>query len=114
MRSCSRPTPPSTPRAWGASPPPPSAAKASGGRGAAPAGGGGGAPGAAGVAGVRRLVRDGVIRPGETAVAVLTGHVLKDPGILLDVHRAGGPEGTAARPWANAPVEIDATADALA
>jgi threonine synthase len=70
---------------------------------------------AASVAGVRRLAREGVIRPGETAVALLTGHVLKDPGVLLDVHRAaaaadhGGP----ARPWANPPVEIDATADAL-
>jgi threonine synthase len=63
---------------------------------------------AASVAGVRRLVREGVIRPGETAVAVLTGHVLKDPGVLLDVHRAGTP-----RAWANPPVEIDATADAL-
>jgi threonine synthase len=40
---------------------------------------------AASVAGVRRLVREGVIRPGESAVAILTGHVLKDPGILLDV-----------------------------
>ncbi len=69
---------------------------------------------AASVAGVRRLVRDGVIRPGERAVAVLTGHVLKDPGVLLEVHRAGAAGGAAPRPWANPPVEIDATADALA
>jgi threonine synthase len=63
------------------------------------------------VAGVRRLAREGVIRPGERVVAILTGHVLKDPGILLDVHRAGG---ATDRRWANPPVEIDATADALA
>jgi threonine synthase len=57
---------------------------------------------AASVAGVRRLVRDGVIRPGERVVAVLTGHVLKDPGILLDYHAADS-----ARPGANPPVEIE-------
>jgi threonine synthase len=69
---------------------------------------------AASVAGVRRLAREGVIRPGETAVALLTGHVLKDPGVLLDVHRAAaGHHDGPARPWANPPVEIDATADAL-
>ena len=38
---------------------------------------------AASVAGVRRLVGEGVIGPGHRVVAVLTGHVLKDPEILL-------------------------------
>ncbi len=38
---------------------------------------------AASVAGVRRLARDGVIAPGSSVVAVLTGHVLKDPEVLL-------------------------------
>jgi threonine synthase len=38
---------------------------------------------AASVAGARRLVRDGVIAPGQRVVAILTGHVLKDPEILL-------------------------------
>ena len=64
---------------------------------------------AASVAGVRRLVREGVIRPGETVVAILTGHVLKDPGLLLEYHRAGS-----TAPGANPPVEIDATPAALA
>lgn len=64
---------------------------------------------AASVAGVRRLVREGVVRPGETVVAILTGHLLKDPGLLLDYHRAGS-----AAAGANPPVEIDATPDALA
>jgi threonine synthase len=68
---------------------------------------------AASVAGVRRLVREGVIRPGDRVVAILTGHVLKDPGVLLDVHQAGPPGAPAARSWANPPVEIDATAAAL-
>jgi threonine synthase len=34
---------------------------------------------AASVAGVKKLVRTGVIQPGETVIAVLTGHILKDP-----------------------------------
>ncbi|MBL8989240.1 MAG: threonine synthase [Gemmatimonadetes bacterium] len=38
---------------------------------------------AASVAGVRRLVREGTIGPDEDVVAVLTGHILKDPEILL-------------------------------
>ena len=64
---------------------------------------------AASVAGVRRLVREGVIAPDARVVAILTGHVLKDPGLLLDYHRAGNEA-----PLANPPLEIDATLDALA
>jgi threonine synthase len=63
---------------------------------------------AASVAGVRALVRQGVIGAGEQVVAVLTGHLLKDPGILLDYHRAG--TGAAG---ANAPVEIEPTIAAV-
>jgi threonine synthase len=36
---------------------------------------------AAAVAGLRRLVQEGVIRPDERVVAVLTGNLLKDPAI---------------------------------
>lgn len=64
---------------------------------------------AASVAGVRRLVADGTIRSGETAVAILTGHLLKDPGILLDYHAPGS-----TRAKANSPVEVDATIAAVA
>ncbi len=59
---------------------------------------------AASVAGVRQLARSGRIAPGERVVAVLTGHVLKDPGILLTYHRDTDP----APPLANRPVEIPA------
>jgi threonine synthase len=45
---------------------------------------------AASVAGARRLVREGVIRPGESVVAILTGNVLKDPGIVMEYHRRTG------------------------
>jgi threonine synthase len=53
---------------------------------------------AASVAGVRRLVREGVIGPDQRVAAVLTGHLLKDPEVLL----------------ANRPLEIDADFDQLA
>ncbi len=58
---------------------------------------------AASVAGVRRLVREGVIRPGQQVVAVLTGHLLKDPSIVTWYHVEAEPK----RPLANRPVEIE-------
>ena len=58
---------------------------------------------AASVAGVRALVRRGKIRPDAHVVAVLTGHVLKDPGILLQYHRDTEPPPAGA----NRPVEIE-------
>jgi threonine synthase len=64
---------------------------------------------AASVAGVRRLVREGTISPDARVACVLTGHVLKDPGALIDYHRAGSE-----RPLANPPVEVDASLDAIA
>jgi len=45
---------------------------------------------AASVAGTRRLVREGVIRPGQSVVAILTGHLLKDPAIVMDYHSRRG------------------------
>ena len=62
---------------------------------------------AASVAGVRRLVRDGTIRGSDKVVAVLTGHILKDPGILIDYHK------DSQRPLANPPIEIDASLSAV-
>ena len=59
---------------------------------------------AASVAGVRGLVAQGTIRPQDRVVAVLTGHVLKDPGTLLQFHRDTEPP----PPGANRPVEIGA------
>jgi len=65
---------------------------------------------AAAVAGVRRLVREGVIGPNQRVVAVLTGHILKDPERLLAYHQTTEP----APPKANRPIEIDAELDQLA
>ena len=45
---------------------------------------------AAAVAGARRLVREGTIRPGDSVVAILTGHILKDPGVVMDFHARAG------------------------
>jgi threonine synthase len=60
---------------------------------------------AASVAGVARLRRDGVIGADETVVAILTGHILKDPGAIVRYHQEMSP----APGRANKPVEIDAT-----
>ena len=57
---------------------------------------------AASVAGVRDLIRRGLMAPEHHAVAVLTGHILKDPGLLLEYHREMDPP----PPGANRPIEI--------
>ncbi len=69
---------------------------------------------AASVAGVRRMVREGIVRRDERVVAVLTGHVLKDPGALLDYHAAGSARPAGTRPLANPPIEVDPSLDAIA
>lgn len=63
---------------------------------------------AASVAGVRQLVQRGLIQNGQRVVAVLTGHVLKDPGMLVELHQR---EDFA---QANRPIEIDADVRAVA
>ncbi len=66
---------------------------------------------AAAVAGVRALREQGVIGAGDDVVAVLTGHILKDPAILAEMHREADSL-TPAR--ANPPVRIAASIDAVA
>jgi threonine synthase len=59
---------------------------------------------AASVAGVRQLQARGLIERDSCVVAVLTGHVLKDPGAVVAYHQETEP-----RPeYANRPIEIDA------
>lgn len=66
---------------------------------------------AAAVAGVRALARNGTIDAGDRVAAILTGYILKDPGILLDYH---APQSDApGRTGANVPVEIPASLGAL-
>jgi threonine synthase len=58
---------------------------------------------AASVAGARKLRAEGVIGPHDTVATVLTGHLLKDPGILVNYHQEMDP----APRYANRPIEID-------
>jgi threonine synthase len=64
---------------------------------------------AASVAGARSLAARGIIKRDDSVVAVLTGHILKDPGILLQYHRDTDPAPT----FANPPLEIDADLGAI-
>ncbi|MEZ4377310.1 MAG: threonine synthase [Gemmatimonadales bacterium] len=63
---------------------------------------------AAAVAGARALRSSGVIQPTDRVAAILTGHVLKDPGIVERMHGAGG---LIEAP--NRPVTIDPTLEAI-
>ena len=47
--------------------------------------------------------------PEQHAVAVLTGHILKDPGLLLEYHREMDPP----PPGANRPIEIEPELEAI-
>lgn len=64
---------------------------------------------AASVAGVRQLVSAGVIKPDETVVSILTGHVLKDPTATVDYHTGQWPNAQ----FANAPVKVEANLAAV-
>jgi threonine synthase len=46
---------------------------------------------AAALAGLRALVRQGVVKRGDSVVVVLTGHLLKDPDVVMDFHGRRGP-----------------------
>jgi threonine synthase len=65
---------------------------------------------AATVAGLRKLVQDGRISPGDSVAGILTGHLMKDAETVMDYHLGKGSD---ARPLANKPVVIDPTLDAL-
>lgn len=67
---------------------------------------------AAAVAGARKLVAQGVIRPGERVVAVLTGNLLKDPEATIAYHTGALP-GIAPR-HANRPRRIAPSPEAVA
>jgi threonine synthase len=63
---------------------------------------------AASVAGVRQLRRNGAISPDAKVVAVLSGHLLKDPGVVERMHSAPG-----LTPRPNAPVQVAADLEAI-
>ncbi|HXQ27102.1 MAG TPA: threonine synthase [Candidatus Acidoferrales bacterium] len=75
------------------------------------------------VAGMKKLVAAGHIRPGDSVVGVLTGHVLKDPDYVSHYHRgtlsleSGAKDGAApqriAGAFQNAPVNVAANKAAI-
>jgi threonine synthase len=65
---------------------------------------------AACIAGVRQLIGSGSLGAGESVVAVLTGHVLKDPELILHYHQDTLPM----PPRANRPIEIGASLSEVA
>ena len=72
------------------------------------------------LAGLKKLVKQGFVKPEETVVLVLTGNLLKDPDFTMEFHRGDLFKGT---PDANAsaalnvlrrpPIVLDATLDAV-
>ncbi len=59
---------------------------------------------AASVAGARRLLSEQIITPDETAVAILTGNLLKDPTTTVDYHTGAQPNAQ----FSNPPVQVKA------
>jgi threonine synthase len=71
------------------------------------------------LAGLKKLVQQGFVKPDESIVLLLTGHLLKDPEFTLRFHRGDLFNGTAQEGPARAasqrrdPVVLDANADAV-
>jgi threonine synthase len=73
------------------------------------------------LAGLKKFVKQGFVKPNESVVLILTGHVLKDPEFTLKFHRgdlfAGTPhekDAGSLAPLQRAPLVLDATLDAVA
>jgi threonine synthase len=70
------------------------------------------------LAGLKKLVTQGFVKPDETVVLVLTGNLLKDPDFTIEFHRgemfAGdAPTAKALDPLRHPPIVLDATLDAV-
>jgi len=72
------------------------------------------------LAGLKRLLKQGFVKPGETVVLVLTGSLLKDPDYTMDFHRGDLFEGTGDQQASNGlnslrhpPIALDANLDAI-
>jgi len=71
---------------------------------------------AATLAGLKKLVRAGFVKPNDSVVLILTGHVLKDPEYTLKFHRGDLFDGTADSAIARLrrpPIVLEANADAV-
>jgi threonine synthase len=72
------------------------------------------------LAGLKKLVRQGFVKPQESVVLILTGNLLKDPDFTMEFHRGDLLKGTARekesaalQPLRRPPVVLDATLDAV-
>jgi threonine synthase len=72
------------------------------------------------LAGLKKLVKQGFVKSGESVVLILTGHLLKDPEFTLKFHRgdlfAGSEyekEADILKPQQRAPIVLDASVDAV-
>lgn len=69
------------------------------------------------LAGLKKLVKHGFVKPDETVVLVLTGNLLKDPDFTIEFHRGdmfgSGKEGSPLAGLRHPPIVLDATLDAV-
>jgi len=69
------------------------------------------------LAGLKKLVQQGFVKPDETVVLVLTGHLLKDPDFTIDFHRGDmfgeAKDSAEVAALRHPPIVLDATLDAV-
>ena len=72
------------------------------------------------LAGLKKLLRQGFVKPEETVVLVLTGNLLKDPDFTMEFHRGelfrdtvNERDNAALKPLRHPPVVLDATLEAV-
>src|SRR5215472_12577121 len=67
------------------------------------------------LAGLKKLVKQGFVKPDQSVVLVLTGSLLKDPDFTIDFHRGEmlGEKHTALEALRHAPMVLDASLDAV-
>jgi threonine synthase len=58
-------------------------------------------------------VEKGIMHPEEKVVGILTGHLLKDPDATVNYHKSALQERGIASHFANAPVQIEPTLEAV-
>jgi threonine synthase len=70
------------------------------------------------LAGLKKLLKQGFVKPHESVVLVLTGHLLKDPDFTMEFHRgdlfpAASGESDALQPLRKPPIVLDATLETV-
>ena len=70
------------------------------------------------LAGLKKLVKQGFVKPNELVVLILTGHMLKDPDFTIEFHRGDlfpdkKDEAAILKAQQRAPIVLDANAEAV-